>query len=223
MQDTLAPGLPPSIAVFVADQLEAQILDGRRAPGSPLQQLDLAAEFGVSRVPVRDALAVLEQRHLAVRVPRKGVIVRPVTVDGVRSVFAARRLLEAEITRLAVERIEPDEVAQLTQIVAKQREASRRRDLAELRATDREFHSVIWRACGNDVLEELVLTVWLRALAARAVGHRVPGWGEKSIERHERIVDGLQRGDARAAVDAALAAVDAAEAEILSQLEGVPA
>ena len=215
--------LPQSVALFVADQLEAQILGGQRAPGAPLHQLDLAAEFGVSRVPVRDALAVLQQRHLAVRVPRKGVIVRPVTADGVRSLFAARRLLEAEITRLAAERIAPDELAALDGILAGQRAASRAHDLAALRATDREFHSLIWRACGNDVLEELVRTVWLRALAARAVGHRVPGWGEKSIERHERIYDALKRRDSRAATDAALAAVDAAEAEILSQLEGVPA
>ena len=63
-------------------------------------------------------------------------------------------------------------------------------------------------------------TVWLRALAARAVGHRVPGWGEKSIERHVRIVDALRRRDAAGAIDAALGAVDAAEAEILTQLEG---
>jgi DNA-binding GntR family transcriptional regulator len=214
--------LPQSVALFVADQVEAQILGGQRPPGAPLHQLDLAAEFGVSRVPVRDALAVLEQRHLAVRVPRKGVIVRPVTAQGVRSIFAARRLLEAEITRLAAERIGPEELAKLDEVVAEQRAASRARDLAALRATDREFHAVLWRACGNDVLEELVRTVWLRALAARAVGHRVPGWGEKSIERHKRIVDGLKRRDTRAAVEAALGAVDAAEAEILVQLEGAP-
>src|SRR5688572_710784 len=215
--------LPQSVALFVADQVEAQILGGQRAPGAPLHQLDLAAEFGVSRVPVRDALAVLEQRHLAERLPRKGVIVRPVTVEGVRAVFAARRLLEAEITRLATERIGAAGLTDLAAIVAKQRGASRARDLTALGATDREFHSVIWQACGNEVLEELVRTVWLRALAARAVGHRVPGWGEKSIERHERIVDGLKRRDAMAAVAAAIAAVDAAEAEILTQLEGVPA
>jgi DNA-binding GntR family transcriptional regulator len=205
----------------VADQLEEQILGGQRAPGAPLNQLDLAAEFGVSRVPVRDALAVLEQRHLAVRVPRKGVIVRPVTPEGVRSVFAARRLLEAEITRLAVHRMGREEVMELDRIVGAQRAALRARDLAGLRATDREFHSVIWRACGNDVLEELVRTVWLRALAARAVGHRVPDWGERSIERHVRIVDGLKRREADAAVGATLGAVDAAEAEILVQLEGM--
>ena len=206
------------MAHFVADQLEAQILGGQRPPGSPLHQLDLAAAFGVSRVPVRDALAVLEQRHLAVRVPRKGVIVRPVSAESVRQLFAARRLLEAEITRLAVPRVGHEEVALLEATIGRQRAAAKAGDLAALRATDREFHGVLWRACGNEVLEGLVQTVWLRALQARAMGHRVPGWGDKSIDRHVKIVDALRRGDAEEAIQAALAAVDAAEAEILAQL-----
>jgi DNA-binding GntR family transcriptional regulator len=169
---------------------------------------------------VRDALAVLEQRHLAVRVPRKGVIVRPVTADGVRSVFAARRLLEVEITRLAAERISTAELGLLGAIIARQRAAAPDGDLAVLRAIDREFHSVVWRACGNEVLEELARTVWLRALAARAVGHRAPGWGEKSIERHARILDALERRDAAGAARAARGAVDGAAGEIIAQLEG---
>jgi DNA-binding GntR family transcriptional regulator len=215
-----APALPPSVAVFVADELEAQILDGQRLPGAPLQQLDLAAEFGVSRVPVRDALALLERRQLAVRLPRKGVIVRPVTPEGVRQVFAARRLLEAEIVRLAAGRIGAAALARLDGVVAAQRSAARAGDLAALRATDREFHAVIWRAGENEVLEELARTVWLRGLAARAVGHRLPGWGEKSIDRHLRIVHALRTGDAGVAAMAVLDAVASAEAEILVQLEG---
>jgi DNA-binding GntR family transcriptional regulator len=213
--------LPPSVAVFVADALEEQILNGQRVPGAPLHQLDLAAEFGVSRVPVRDALAVLEQRHLAVRVPRKGVIVRPISAESVRQVFAARRLLEAEITRLAAARITPEELDALEAVMGHQRTASAAHDLSALRSTDREFHAVIWRASGNEVLEELIRTVWLRALQARSVGHRVPGWGEKSIDRHVRIVDALRRRDAQDAIDASLGAVDAAEREILEQIAAV--
>jgi DNA-binding GntR family transcriptional regulator len=218
--------LPPNVATFVADAIEQSILDGRIAPGTPLLQLDLAASFGVSRVPVRDALAILEQRHLAVRVPRRGVIVRPITPETVRDVFGVRRLLEAEVTRLAVMHITPAELTSLDSIVVQQRAAAASASvvgadaaLRELRTLDREFHAVIWHACANAVLEELVGTVWLRALQARAVGHRVPGWGAKSIDRHARIVEALKRQDAAAAIDAALVAVDEAQAEILSQLQ----
>ncbi len=198
------------MATFIADRLEDQILEGRRAPGSPLLQLQLVEEFGVSRMPVRDALALLEQRHLAVRVPRKGMIVRPVTAQSVRAIFAARRLLEAEIIRLAVASLADDDLATLETIVARQRAATVAGDLAALRAADRIFHATIWHAAGNEVLEELAATVWRRALQARSVGHRLPGWGAKSVLRHERIVQALRQRDVREAVAAVVGAVEAA-------------
>ncbi len=215
--------LPPSVATFIADRLEDQILEGRRAPGSPLLQLQLVEEFGVSRMPVRDALALLEQRHLAVRVPRKGMIVRPVTAQSVRAIFAARRLLETEIIRLAVASLADDDLATLETIVARQRAAAVVGDLAALRAADRTFHATIWHAAGNEVLEELAATVWRRALQARSVGHRLPGWGAKSVLRHERIVQALRQRDVREAVAAVVGAVEAAETEILAQLDAVEA
>jgi DNA-binding GntR family transcriptional regulator len=210
--------LPPSIALFVADQLEAQILAGQRPPGAPLHQLDLAAEFGVSRVPVRDALAMLERRHLAVRIPRKGVIVRPITAESVRQVFAARRVLEAEIARLAVAGMTEAGLAQLDAIVERQRAAAGAGDLQGVRDADRDFHATIWRACANEVLEELAGIVWRRALHARSVGHHTPGWSEKSLARHERIVAALRRRNAQEAVAAVVSAVSGAESEILEQL-----
>ena len=112
---------PPGVATHIADTLEEAILSGRLAPGTALLQLDLAAHFGVSRVPVRDALAILEQRQLAVRVPRRGVMVRPITPEGVRAVFAARRLLEAAVTRLAAERLTPADLAELERVLVAQR------------------------------------------------------------------------------------------------------
>lgn len=212
--------LPPNVATSVADALEERILDGQLAPGAALLQLDLAAAFGVSRVPVRDALAILEQRRLAVRVPRKGVIVQPITAQGVRDLFAARRLLEVEITRLAVPRLTTADVAALEATVARQRTAAATRDLATMRAADREFHATIWRACGNAVLEELVVDIWRRALQARSYGHRLPDWGERSIARHGRILAAIRRADVEGATAAAVGAVEAAEAEILTQLDG---
>jgi DNA-binding GntR family transcriptional regulator len=158
-------------------------------------------------MPVRDALALLEQRHLAVRVPRKGVIVRPVTPRSVRAIFAARRLLETEITRLAVDVVGDEDLAAPDAIVERQRAAGAAGDLKAVRAADRDFHATIWRAGGNEVLEELGETVWRRALQARSVGHRTSGWSARSVARHERIVAALRRRDSQRAAAAAVDAV----------------
>jgi DNA-binding GntR family transcriptional regulator len=212
--------LPPTVAAFVADALEEDILAGRIAPGAPLHQLDLAAAFGVSRVPVREALHMLLERQLAVRVPRKGVIARPITVQGVRDVFAARRILDAEATRLATARMGPAEIASLEAIIERQRMAARAHDLAVSLATDRTFHATIWGACGNDVLAGLLAALWRMARQAHSVGWRAPDWPDRSIARHERIVAGLRAGDADEAVRRTLAAIDASERDILTRLQG---
>jgi DNA-binding GntR family transcriptional regulator len=206
------------VATFVADSLEQSILNGQIAPGTPLLQLDLAGAFGVSRVPVRDALAILEQRDLAVRVPRKGVIGRPITAQSVRDVSAVRRLLEAEAVRLAGPRLTLAALARLEETVDAQRRAVAANDQSAARHADHDFHSVIWQECGNEVLHDLLASVWRRALQARSYGQRSPGWGERFVARHERILAALRQGDAAHAVAAAMAAVDAAEAETLAQL-----
>jgi DNA-binding GntR family transcriptional regulator len=210
--------LPPTVATFVADSLEEDILAGRIAPGTPLHQLDLAAAFGVSRVPVREALHMLTERQLAVRVPRKGVIARPITVQSVRDVFAARRVLEAEVTRLAAGKIGAVDVEQLEAIMERQRAAARAQDLSASLATDRAFHATIWRACGNDVLVELLSQVWRMTRQAHGVGWRVPSWSDRSISRHAHIVAALRTGNTGETVRSALAAIDAAEQEILIQV-----
>jgi DNA-binding GntR family transcriptional regulator len=215
--------LPVNVATSLADQLEEAIVTGGIVPGTPLLQLELAAEFGVSRVPVRDALAILEKRHLAVRVPRRGVVVRPVSRRSVTEVFAANRLIETELTRLAAARITDAELAELRRIIDVQRAASVGRDVSAARDADRAFHGVIWHAARQDVLEELMDAVWRRALQARAVGHRAEGWIDRSIARHERILGALTARDAERAVHHIVGASMSAEDEILARLDAVDA
>jgi len=84
MISTPSPAAPPNlnaginelknVAQFIAQKIEEMILVGTLAPGQHLVQTDIAAQFGVSRLPVRDALKILEKRELAVTQPRRGVI-----------------------------------------------------------------------------------------------------------------------------------------------------
>jgi DNA-binding GntR family transcriptional regulator len=151
--------------------------------------------------------------------PRKGVIARPITLQSVRDVFAARRVLDSEATRLAAARIGPAEIAALERIIERQREAARTRDLTTALAADRSFHAAIWDACGNDVLVGLLAAVWRMARQAHSFGWRAPSWPDRSIARHEQIVAGLRTGNAEEAVRSTLAAIDASERDILARLQ----
>jgi DNA-binding GntR family transcriptional regulator len=211
--------LPVNVATSLADRLEEAIVTGGLAPGTPLLQLELAAEFGVSRVPVRDALAILERRHLAVRVPRRGVVVRPVTRRSVQEVYSVTRLMEGELTRLAAVRITDAQLDELRRIVGVQRAASAAQDIEAARDADRAFHGAIWRAADHEMLAELMDNVWRRAMQARAVAHRTAGWIERSIVRHELVLGALAAHDPERAVHHAAGAFIAAEDEILAHLD----
>jgi DNA-binding GntR family transcriptional regulator len=78
------PDKVKSLSTAIADRLAEMIHAGALKPGEHLVQTGLAERFGVSRVAVRDALAQLRQRGLAVNVPRKGTIVRPLSCKTVR-------------------------------------------------------------------------------------------------------------------------------------------
>jgi DNA-binding GntR family transcriptional regulator len=136
----------------------------------------------------------------------------------VHDVFAARRLLEAEMVRLAVPRLAPHHLDALKEAIAMERHAAASGDLDAERHADQEFHRILWRACGNDVLHDLMGSVWRRVLQARSYRHRAPRWSDHAIAGHERILAAAWRRDAAAAVTATVAAIDAAEAEILTYL-----
>src|SRR5512141_82731 len=88
----------------VADQLRDEILDGRLPAGTRLVETELAERFGVSRGPVRDALAELSRSGLAVDLPRRGTFVSSLTERDLAEVYDIRRAIEEAAVRLPIER-----------------------------------------------------------------------------------------------------------------------
>jgi DNA-binding GntR family transcriptional regulator len=87
-------------------------------------------------------------------------------------------------------------------------------------AAGRAVHGAIWHACGNAVLIGLLGAVWRVSRQAHSFGWRVPNWSDRSIAGHERILAGLRAGDADETIKHTLAAIDAAEHEILARVDG---
>ena len=83
----------------VADQLRDEILDGRLPAGSRLVETELADRFGVSRGPIRDALAELARGGLAVDLPRRGTFVSSLTERDLAEVYVIRRAIEEAAVR----------------------------------------------------------------------------------------------------------------------------
>lgn len=139
----------------VTRHLRDEILDGVRGPGDRLVERDLAAELGVSRVPVRDALRVLVAEGLVTPRPRSWAVVRAFTADDVANLNEVRAAFEPLMFRLAAQRRTDDGVARLRALVDEELTAARVGDAVRARRAAADFHEAVLALAGNDLLAEL--------------------------------------------------------------------
>lgn len=143
----------------IADQLRGQILSGEYQPGDRIREEQLAADFGVSRVPVREALQLLEQeRYLVIR-PRRGAIVDSPAPSSGHELMAIRSELEGMAARLAAERRGGEFAPALLATVESGEDALRRDALDELPPLIVEFHELVAEASGNRELVALLQAI----------------------------------------------------------------
>jgi len=188
----------------IADVLRDEILDGRLPAGSRLVETELAERFGVSRGPVRDALAELARGGLAVDLPRRGTFVSSLTDADLEEVYVIRRAIEEAAVRLAIARASEADVAVLLAALDEVEAAYGRDDLAAAWEADMAFHRVYCRLSGNGRLLALFdhLASQTVLLMRTAVATRESLAWTPPVEFHRRIADGIVARDVAAAIDA---------------------
>ena len=185
----------PSRTQYVLETIKHGILTGQLKPGQALVETELAAQFGVSKTPVREALKTLAGTGLVVMSQYKGVTVRTVDAEMARQVYDVRLLLEPEALRRTVSRRASLEAA---------REALTRADAAGDRAdrslANRDFHRALYVPCGNPLLARMLDDVRDQAaLVSAVVWQATPSWEQEASEHREilaRALDGDEEGAA---------------------------
>ena len=179
-------------------QLLRQSLDhGRWASGEPLRQEEIAAEFGVSRVPVREALFQLQAEGLVQMVPNKGMYVRSATEAELREWFRLRLLIEADVLEQAVPL---HDAASLNRLETVQAALDKARAVTDWIAGDREFHEALYAPARRP--ESLAIVRRLRFLVDRFYfakmkpTTRAQAWHEE----HHALIRAVRRRDPKAAV-----------------------
>lgn len=141
--------VPAIIDTDVVDRLRDRILAGAFSPDRPLRIDALALHFGVSHMPVREALRRLETEGLVSLTPRRGARVIDVTPRFVADLLDVRTLVESFMTRRAVERITPEALRALEAIESRYEGAAARSDVADALHANRDFHRAINRIADN--------------------------------------------------------------------------
>ena len=102
-----------TVAQAAAEELRRRILDGRFEGGRQLRQDALAAEFGISRIPIREALLQLEGEGLVTILPHRGAVVAKLRMEEVQELFDLRAVLEPRLLRRSLSRLSPEDLSSL--------------------------------------------------------------------------------------------------------------
>ena len=189
-----------SLTTLVQREIERRILGGELAPGSKLNEAELAGELRVSRGPVREAFRALEQSGLVRTEKNRGVFVRQVSLEEANEIYEVRAVLEGLTGRLAAKRIRPEQVEKIRAVVKKMHAVSRARDAAAYYPLNVQFHELLVEAAGNRALkanyQRIVneLDLYRRETISRSA-ENIP----ESTRDHEAIVNAVAKGDEKLA------------------------
>ena len=148
---------PRTLVHQVIDALVAGASEGLILPGDRIVETELAAQLGVSRVPVREALRVLESQGVVVNEPYKGIRLTPVTPERIDQLIEVRVALETTAAASAIRRGKNDapRLAELAQIVDQMEAMAARNDVFGFATADTSFHRVFCGFAGNSVLSDM--------------------------------------------------------------------
>ncbi|MGN8025494.1 GntR family transcriptional regulator [Microbacterium sp. 22242] len=146
----------------VRETLRAWIVSGRLAAGVRLHEGDLAKQLGVSRVPVREAIRMLEAEGTVSAAPRGGVMVTSLSLKDVHDLFDIREALEALVARLAATRVTPREARRIQALLDEVRFAFDASDHEAAMELNHSFHLEIARAASNPALMSMLEPIGVR-------------------------------------------------------------
>jgi len=196
-RDSPEPAAAPAGATQrIADAITTAIIERRLMPGTKLTEQKIADIFKVSRTIVRQALNQLSRDHLVTLEPARGAFVAMPSVQEARQVFEVRAMIEAAMVRQLCARISDAQIAQLREHLRAESDAVNRTDVSGRTRLLADFHVVLARMLGNEVLAQ-----WLADLLSRSslisLMYQSSHSASHSQQEHVHIVDALEKRDAR--------------------------
>jgi len=187
----------PSLKDEAYQRIKGLILSDTLGSGDMLEMDWLASELGISRTPLREALLMLEQGGLIETIPYKGTFVADVSKKDVEQIYQVREALEALAVRLATMVIPSEELEEMGAFLASVGDEIEREDFEHHFESDTQFHELIVRHCGNEVLQQVLGTLTDRIYRVRVFSRNQAGYHMKqSFRDHCRILDAITERDA---------------------------
>lgn len=206
-----------NISGEIAEQIRGMIANGVLPADSRINEVHLSQELGVSRTPLREALAALVSEGALENRPRKGNFVRPLTREEFESLYAIRPLLDVEALRLAG-LPESSDLDRLNELNEKLREAKSARTRI---ARDDEWHLLLVKNCGNQVLLDLIRQFIYRTRRYEIAYLRHSNNASTAYDEHLAIIQALRDGDLKAACAGLKQNLNSATGPVLDWLDSL--
>lgn len=184
-------------STWLAEELRRAILGGDLPPGEPLRQEHLAAQYGVSPIPVREALAQLEAEGFVAHQPYRGAVVRPISAAEALELLELRRLLEPPALRLAAPHLTEDD---LQQAAEENEQAMQSVSATEWLEHYLEFHRLLLSPSGRSVLVQMLMQVYVLSTRHIHQFRSHPAARQAVGGMYREILAALRRGDVDGAV-----------------------
>jgi len=175
--------------------IEEAVLSGKYKKGESLTESRLAAELGVSRTPIREALTQLENEGLVELVPNKGAVVTGISQKDIQDIYTIRIMIEGLAARWAAENIGEADLRDIEEAIDLEGFYTAKGDIARLMGLDSNFHQVIYRAAKSMPLQHMLHTFHHYIQHARSQSIAAPGRAERALAEHKAILAAIRERD----------------------------
>jgi DNA-binding GntR family transcriptional regulator len=178
----------------VADELRTAILRGVYPPGNRLRQEELAGQYGASRVPVREALRLLESEGLVTTVANAGAWIARLSLDECVELYQVRERIEPLLLRYSLPTLDDDRIQHLADLAEQMRDTD---DVEEFLELDRQFHLGSYADAGTTFLGPAVERLWNTTQHYRRAFTRLLDTDSHRIvhDEHHMLVAALRERD----------------------------
>ena len=180
---------PKSLKEMVADEVRMRIIDGRIRLGAGLSENGLAAELGISKTPVREALLQLKQEGLVEVQPQRGTYVFRLAAEQVVMISELREILEIAAVKASIQRNHAALTERMSRLYAAMRKAFEADDTVAYRRLDGEYHETIVELCGNPYIRSAYSQIGFCIQALRSRLSNEAQLNELSIEDHRQMLE----------------------------------
>jgi phosphonate utilization transcriptional regulator len=184
-----------SLPALVHVEVEQMILRGELAIGQHVSESELAARFGTSRGPIREALRVLEKSGLVRSEKNRGVFIREISVAEADEIYDVREALDQLIGQRVAERTTPEQLGDLEALVAEMDAATGMQDIKGYHALNLKFHDMLVDFAGNARLTESYRLLTKGLLLFRLRGLQDGGGFAVSNTEHKAVVEAIAARD----------------------------